>query len=486
MKGRRHRRSGSVTRRPSGVVWGLPPYDSGHDWLPRFHRRDTPPAPIQFWGAELRAPKGFTDGTHRVCAPEETLERVQPLLAVAGITRIADVTGLDRIGIPTVLAMRPNAPTLANSAGKGFTLAAAKVSAVMEGIELHYAEAYDPPETGDSRWIHLSAPAGYAGAAHGLRLTATLDELAAEGLACSPEHLPLGRHNLFRPDLPEDWVIGFDLIAQKPLAVPFASVSMVPGHRRPNPRLSFQGGSNGLASGNAFLEAVSYGLAEVIERDAVTCTKLRRGGAIESGPAIDLDSVGSENVGALVARLQRAGVRPVVFDCTVDTGVPTYTAHLFDERLPSTGVYRGYGGHLDPEIAITRALTEAVQGRSVYIAGTRDDLFTLEHRRLRQRGDDLEIDPSTIRLSRDASLPPSLAAETFEEDCHTLLGAVQAVGLEHVVVVDLAPADPGISVVRVIVPGLEGYSSFAQWTTGPRGRAILDERVARRMSEGPQ
>ncbi|HWC39582.1 MAG TPA: YcaO-like family protein [Acidimicrobiales bacterium] len=442
-----------------------------------------PPAPIHFLGAEHRAPKGFRDGTHRVCSPEETLERVQPLLAVAGITRIADVTGLDRIGIPTVLAMRPNAPTLANAAGKGFTLAAATVSAVMEGIELHYAEAYDPPEGGDGIGIDVSAAAGYVQAGHGRRLTATLDELAAEGLACTPEHLPFSRHNLFRPDLPEDWVIGFDLIGQQPLAVPFASVSMVPGHRRPNPRLSFQGGSNGLASGNVFLEAVCSGLAEVIERDAVTCTKLRRGGAIESGPAIDLDRFESDNVRALIARLQQAGVRPVVFDCTVDTGVPTYTAFLFDERLPSTGVYRGYGGHLDPEIAIIRALTEAVQGRSIYIAGTRDDLFTLEHRRLRRRGDDRGVDPSTIPLTRDGCLPPSLAAETFEEDCRTLVAAVQAVGLEHVVVVDLAPADLQISVVRVIVPGLEGYSSLVQWTTGPRGRTIVDERVGRQMSE---
>jgi ribosomal protein S12 methylthiotransferase accessory factor YcaO len=60
------------------------------------------------------------------------------------------------------------------------------------------------------------------------------------------------------------------------------------------------------------------------------------------------------------------------------------------------------------------------------------------------------------------------------------------VGLEHVVVVDLAPADVGISVVRVVVPGLEGYGSLVQWTAGPRGRAIVEERVGRRMSDGAQ
>jgi YcaO-like protein with predicted kinase domain len=50
------------------------------------------------------------------------------------------VTGLDRIGIPVALATRPNSRSVAVSQGKGLTLAAAKVSALMEAIELWHAE----------------------------------------------------------------------------------------------------------------------------------------------------------------------------------------------------------------------------------------------------------------------------------------------------------------------------------------------------------
>ena len=72
-------------------------------------------------------PKSFRAGTHRANSPEETLARVQPLLPVMGITRVANVTGLDYIGIPVVVVCRPNSRSLAVSQGKALTLPAAKV-----------------------------------------------------------------------------------------------------------------------------------------------------------------------------------------------------------------------------------------------------------------------------------------------------------------------------------------------------------------------
>ena len=60
------------------------------------------------------AAKRYTHGTHRICTPDETLARLQPLLATMGITRIANVTGLDRTGIPVVMVVRPNARSVAD------------------------------------------------------------------------------------------------------------------------------------------------------------------------------------------------------------------------------------------------------------------------------------------------------------------------------------------------------------------------------------
>jgi ribosomal protein S12 methylthiotransferase accessory factor len=79
--------------------------------------------------------KAFKAGTHRHVGPEQTLARVRPFLGRMGITRVANVTGLARIGIPVVQAVRPNSRSLSVSQGKGLTLAAAKASALMEAGE---------------------------------------------------------------------------------------------------------------------------------------------------------------------------------------------------------------------------------------------------------------------------------------------------------------------------------------------------------------
>jgi ribosomal protein S12 methylthiotransferase accessory factor len=414
-------------------------------------------APISFRGVEHRAAKRFLEGTHRTCSPEETLERIRPLFPMAGITRLADVTGLDRIGISTILAMRPNAPTLANSSGKGFTLVAATVSAAMEGIELQLAETFHVHE----------------GTAHGDSVRATHRELERDGLVCPLELLPLAHSSLFNADMPEYWTMGFDLIQQRPMAVPYALVTMSAEARKYS-QVWFQVGSNGLASGNVFLEAVCSALSEVIERDAVTCTELEWGTSRAPVASVDLDSVPYATVNALVDGLRDAGLLPLLLDCTVDTEVPTYRATLLDEALTSSGTFGGYGAHLDPEVAMIRALTEAVQGRTVYIAGSRDDLMTLEHRRLRRRGMAGVLQQARDMKRETAVLRESQAGPTFEEDCATLLGHLQAAGFEHAVVVDLASPELGISVVRVVVPGLEGYHSFQYYAPGPRGRAALD------------
>ena len=57
--------------------------------------------------------KVYRRGTHRTVDPAITLARVQPHLAAMGITRVGNVTGLDRIGVPVVMVARPNARSLA-------------------------------------------------------------------------------------------------------------------------------------------------------------------------------------------------------------------------------------------------------------------------------------------------------------------------------------------------------------------------------------
>src|SRR5690606_17586632 len=78
-------------------------------------------------------PKFFRDG------------RADPaFLAEFGITRVGDLTGLDRVGIPVWFAARPNSRGLSVSQGNGMTHEQARISAVMEGIEGAIAEQTAP------------------------------------------------------------------------------------------------------------------------------------------------------------------------------------------------------------------------------------------------------------------------------------------------------------------------------------------------------
>src|SRR5437879_70136 len=89
--------------------------------------------------------KSWHAGTHRLIPPADTVSRLRPLMPVMGITRIADVTGLDHIGIPVVMVCRPNARSLSVSQGKGLDVDAARASGLMESVEFHHAERITLP-----------------------------------------------------------------------------------------------------------------------------------------------------------------------------------------------------------------------------------------------------------------------------------------------------------------------------------------------------
>ena len=193
------------------------------------------------------APKRYFHGTHRICAPRETLARLLPLLPAMGITRVANVTGLDRTGIPVVTVCRPNSRSVAVSQGKGLTLEAAKASGVMEAVEVWHAERIMLP----------------------LKM-ASLEEMRREHRLANVARLPQAAGSPFHQELPLLWVEGEDLLGGGATWVPVELVSA--NYTLPLPPGSgcFQANTNGLASGNHRLEAVSHALCEVVERDATT------------------------------------------------------------------------------------------------------------------------------------------------------------------------------------------------------------------------
>lgn len=395
-----------------------------------------------------------------MATPEETFGFIAPHLARCGITRLADVTGLDRVGIHTVLGHRPNSSTLSGSAGKGFSLVAATVSAAMEAIECFHAETLRSPYV-DAAWNDLPPPA-----------------------RIPMERLPGVRNGAFRADLPEFWIWGWDLVRYRIVAAPWTCVGLhlPPGQVRARNFGTID--TNGLASGNHVLEAISSGLHEVIERDSVSCWRFASEALGIPIPRVDLSTIDSPVVRDLLGRFEEAGIRPLLFDVTTDMGVPTYMATVYDRDVRNTGMFRGYGSHLEPAVAMCRALTEAVQSRLVMIAGSRDDFFRRDMIR-NQCGDNsaqvaaMEAQPATA----DGRCHANLSTPTFEGDIAVLVSALCRRGLDQVLVFDLMQPDIGIPVVRVMVPGLEAYRTDF-YAPGPRASAFTAWLKARAAGTG--
>lgn len=403
-------------------------------------------------------PKRFINGTHRSRAPEETLADFGRLMPKMGITRLANVTGLDRLGLPVVVAVRPNARSLSTSQGKGETLIAAKVSALMEAIEGWHAERIDKP------LLHAS----YRG-------------LCQTRAAVDPAQLPARRDTILRDDRPLMWIEGHDLVQQQRCWVPFDAVS-TNFVFQPGTRPLFNTGSNGLSSGNSISEAIVHGLCEVIERDALALWEAV-GRQAHKHTQVDLATVTDPQLRALLDALAARNVIVAAWSVTSDIGLPTYKALIADD--PDAIEWRrispmsGSGTHLSPEVALSRAIHEAIQSRLTMITGSREDVLPSHFDRQDAYADDRRLlhsitaQPSPVRFG-DVRPP---VGETFEEDIRTILAKLQSVGVKSVVVVNLSQDKIGVPVVKVTIPGLEG-PMHGLYQPGQRVRRLLVDRRA--------
>jgi ribosomal protein S12 methylthiotransferase accessory factor len=252
-----------------------------------------------------------------------------------------------------------------------------------------------------------------------------------------------------------NWAEMRNLIGDRACLVPSDLVALPTGEPTGPFDHPWAAGSNGLASGNHLPEAVCAGLYEVIERDATACWQLaHRNGA--PWLVVDPATIDGPVIGDVLARLDRAGVDAQIVWCPTDVGVPAFLAYAIDREL-GVGIYKGYGCHLDPEIAMIRAVTEAVQSRTIFVAGARDDLLRATYEAMKRS--DVFTPAEFGRSARLVSLAdlPNRATRSFDGDIAVMLALLDGAGFEHVLVRELDAAAFACSVARVVVPGLEPY-----------------------------
>jgi thioglycine synthase len=389
--------------------------------------------------------KTYTADGQRTVDPLTTLRRIEPLCKVAGITRVADITGLDRVGIPVFSSIRPDAHSGAITVynGKGASTEQAKVSAIMEALER------------------------YSGEVRGDRIVRkTVEDALTSENAVDPRSLILPQRTasvVMQRNL--GWVKGFELMEKEEVLVPASAVFHPYTSRLDLPL--FRTNTNGLASGNTMEEAVVHALCEVVERDAWSICEAKRRPVADIEPPAD-----DQLIQSMLRKFVSQGIEVHLKDLTSDLGLPTFAAAADDVRLQDPALLcLGMGTHLSPRITVIRALTEVAQSRLTQIHGARED--TTRGGPARQLGYDrmkrlnsMWFGPAE-RKEGLASIKGYDAPDLYD-DLMFVLERLRAKGFKRAVAVDLTRKELGVPVVRVIVPGMEVH-------------AMDEERAGRRL-----
>ena len=387
-------------------------------------------------------------GTYRTSSAEDTLRSIGPLAKIIGITRTANVTGLDTIGIPVWLAVRPLSKSLTVSQGKGANNQLAKISALMESIELFHAEHHVPSGRSypvctawrDSDFLH-------------------------------PASLPIRADANVDANFVCEWIYAKSIDGSAIKLVPRELMDLDSCVKRL--RL-FNSSSNGLASGNCISEAILHGLCEIIERHELTFWLAKRkffGKNYSS--RINLESVDDAYCRKLVEVCEQAGLSLAVWYMSSSTSIPAFSCALLEAHntFYNQRAY-GHGAHVKKHVALARAITEALQSRLTHIAGSRDDVtwkrfrdeISLDGDRHSDWADSIKNESAVIDYMDIVEFPKTKFSTN--EALDWIMISLSDISVDQVYYVDLTRSEYGIPVVFVIAPGLEMSASKPNYTPG--------------------
>jgi uncharacterized domain len=417
----------------------------------------------------------------RVRSVNETLEHVTPLCKMIGVTRVCDITYLDKLYIPNYSAVLPGTEDLFwVYSGKGTTNSHAKASALMESIERYCALSSKGTRT-PIRGTHTELSKSYSKVLH------------------PDEVVEPTRSDYKVNESIIDFLPGFDLLNREEVLVPAELVFSRYSTKFPSINAFLYSHTNGLASGNVIEEAICQALCEVIERDAVSIADLCassipysileritnsirkmenknseftqiNGDDFVDDPSIFADTNISEitrdfkPLKFLVDRFTNAGINLLVKNITQkDIGIPTFVASSIEWITSDYGYFAiGYGTHLDSRIALVRAITELSQTRALNIQGARDDLKKIQYRQndeiYKRKWQFMPAIPLTRKNDEKVVMFSEISTyinDDILDDIKFILNRLKNAGLKRAIIIDLTQSKIGIPVVRAIVPGLE-------------------------------
>jgi oxazoline/thiazoline synthase len=262
----------------------------------------------------------------------------------------------------------------------------------------------------------------------------------------------------FDVDREIEWSPAWSLTCDQPRYVPTAYCYY--GYSRQYNTWYARADANGCAAGQSKEEAIFQGIMELVERDSVALWWYNR----LKKPMVDLSSFAEPYFQQLQAYYRTLHRDLWVLDVSSDFDVVAFVAVSRRHDQKVEGIMLGFGAHLDPHIAILRALTEMnLQLPLLLPAKPPCDTGALF------------VNPrvlswwETARLEDHPHLAPEETAapkrqvdyqkhgsDDFCVDVMTWVRQAEEKGLETLVVDQTRP-DTGLPVVKVIVPGLRHF-----------------------------
>ena len=428
---------------------------------------DRPALPVQL----QPSPKGVpTSGGMRAVAPAQTLERYRHLVSpVSGIVtwveRVAPETDpwlhLHWAGSNLALRIRSlsslRRSLRSKSAGKGSTAEQSEVSALCEAIE-RYSGAFHGDEIRCRSSFRDFLRAGDGQAVHPndvqLFSDTQLDQAEAINARGHPYNVVPPR---FDPDRELEWSPVWSLTEKRNRYLPTAMLyGMTPEQRG---TAGLWADSNGCAAGNTREEAILQGFFELIERDAFSIWWYNR----LSLPGIDLKSFDDDYLAAASDYYGKRHRDMWVLDLTGDLGIPVFVALSRRTDTDTEDIIYGAGAHIDPHIAVLRAVCEMNQcltwvpqpGQNPARYGV-DDPMCLRWWKKGRLSDHPYLAPNDKSAPRSRSDYTYPDTEDFRDDVEWCRALIETRGME-LLVLDQTRPDVGMPVVRVIVPGLRHF-----------------------------
>jgi ribosomal protein S12 methylthiotransferase accessory factor len=299
-----------------------------------------------------------TDKESTRCSTNELAWSLRAFAPKLGITRIADLTDLDRIGVPVFAAVRPDALSISVYNGKGVCAATAEVSAIMEAAEHYYAEH----------------------AFHNVFKVTSTEEMRRQEL----QAIPLSRQTraTYRliPDQQElAWIRGYRLSDGATVYAPYELVGLDLSSRSPWRTDLFRMTSLGLGAGTDINHATQHAIEELIEDDALFGLQF----ALKNGKLkpLHVPDAQSQQLRTILDRLSALGFTTRFADASRVLDYPVVACVVTDEMSHNAGphTFGGFGCRSTATEAAMAALLEAVQSRLTFISGSRDDLFESEY-----------------------------------------------------------------------------------------------------------